>query len=207
MAESIKNLSVNLNIHAIEEYLHIAQTQGMHREEALDELILYFMNYSAKNTLLLKSSHKAITDIKEIFNSRDFTTRSNFLTALTTVCYQSVNIRNIRHITAKSYCPTQIVAAFHHELLSMPEHPIIFNAHLKQLAQMPNKDFDVLLFCIKIFVPEIIIVGDFSTNKELFVLTAIVSAPSVPTCLTFRGSKLEKMEDGGWRNRSTFILY
>ncbi len=194
MAESIKNLSVNLNIHTIEEYLRIAQAQQVKLQQALDELILYFIHLRTNSMLLFNSSLKEVNDIKEILASKDFTTRSNFLTALTTVCYQSVGHRKLSHITEESYCPTEIVAAFHHELLSLSDHPIIFKAHLKQLAQMPRKELAVLLFCIKIFVPEIIIVNSFCSKKELSLLNALVNAPSVPTCLTFSGRDQDEMD-------------
>ncbi|CEG57943.1 hypothetical protein [Legionella fallonii] len=197
MAESIKNLSINLNIHAIEEFLHLAQTKGMKRKAALDELIFYFMNHLNNNMLLLNSSEKAVTDIKEICDAKDFTTHSNFLAALTIVCYQSVSYVNLRHITEHDYCPAQIVAAFHHELLNLPNHPIIFKAYLNQLAQIPNEKRAVFLFCIKTFVPEMLIVGNFSSNEELSVLSSLINACSIPTSFTFSDCNQEKMSPEG----------
>ena len=191
MPFTIKNLSVQQSIDAINAFICFMKLSGMDEKLALNELVLYFIHHRRADSLLTYSLQKEVTEIKEICNAKDLTTSSNFLRALTTLCHQYVVHGPLsRIVEGRNMHPSIIVASFHHALIH-PETPLILEINLDDFAKISYDKRAVLLFCIKVFVPELIITCDFiSKDSAISHLSDIVNSLSVPTSFTYKNCEL-----------------
>lgn len=194
MNNVIKNLRVDQSIRAIERYIEFAQEQGIARVSALDELIYYFINPNTINLLQLNQDAPSIIELKEICDAKDPTTHSNFFMALTTLCHDCFEYQQTDYVIKENFSPARIFAIFHHELLKLPEEPMILEINLHQLAQYHPDQLIIILFCIKTFVPEMVISGNFtSRERELSALRMLIDTLAVTSTITYHHCNLEWM--------------
>ncbi|KTD47854.1 hypothetical protein [Legionella quateirensis] len=183
---------------AIEAFLNYSETQEIDKLVSLSDLIFYYMKHKHPNTLLGESAAESVIKVKYISSCKDQVTRSNFLHALTAVCYQYAPHEPIDTILFNDSFPAKIVATFHHEAITKPNDPIRFTADLDTISQLSIDKQTVLLFCTRVFAPEVSIFGNFVTGlshkANLEELKKIVEALPSSTSLTYVKNELGHMK-------------
>ena len=191
MTGTIRNLNVKQCTTAIEDFLGYEFNLGNTKLRSLNNLINYYLTNSTSDPLLMNSKNKKIIEIKEICQARDPSTRANFLMALTSTCYNYATHGSLSSIFQESCTAASVLATFHHQISTAPQQPMKFKASLNLMAAMPNEKRTVLLFCIKAFVPEIIISGNFIDNKRNFkIYSKIVEHIKLMTPITYQNCSL-----------------
>lgn len=183
--------------HAIEAFLNYSQTQGIDKLVSLSDLITYYMKQPHPNTLLGESSEESVIAVKYISSCKTQQTRSNFLYALTEACYRHAPHEPIETMLFHISNPAQIVATFHYEAITKPDDPIRFTADLDTIAQLSTEQQTILLFCFRVFAPEVTIFGNFvygaSGAANLAELSKIVHALPASSSLTYEKNELGQM--------------
>ena len=182
---------------AIEAFLNYSQTQEIDKLVSLSDLIFYYMKHKHPNTLLAESAAEPAIVVKYISSCKDHVTRSNFLLALTTICYQYAPHEPIETLLFNDSFPAKIVATFHHEAITKPNDPILFTADLDTISQLTIDRRIILLFCTKVFAPEVTIFGNFvygsSAEANLAELKNIIDVLPSRTTLTYMKNELGQM--------------
>ncbi|MBL7480505.1 hypothetical protein [Legionella bononiensis] len=183
---------------AIEAFLDYSETQEVDKLVSLSDLILYYMKHKHPNTLLGESTAGSVIAVKYMCSCKDQRTRSNFLHALTAKCYQYAPHEPIDKILFNDSFPAKIVATFHHETITKPNDPIRFTADLDTISHLTIDKQTVLLFCTRVFAPEVTIFGNFVTgfshHANLEELKKIVEVLPSNTTLTYVKNELGRMK-------------
>lgn len=200
MPGNFNKYNINECFHAIEKFLLFSESLGKEKLSALTEIIFYYMEPRLAEILISDSTTKCVIEIKDICGAKDQTTRSNFLLALTTICYKYAPSEAMNVLSCDDTFPARIMALFHHQALINSYQPIKFTADLESMSRLSYELLAVLLFCTKTFVPDLLICGNFvdGPNKQdnLNALKGIVNCLTSKTSFSYRNNCLGEMGFG-----------
>lgn len=164
------NLKFNLDecFHAINQFLSFTQLLDKYKNnlQSLDEIINYHLDHKYKGALSNLTFMEDVANIKEICDTKNQTTQSNLISALTAVCYTYSPYTRIDAITS-ACTPAQIMASFHREALIHQNSPMQFIARLNELSKLSPQQLKTILFCIKSFAPDVVIDGNFVRGPDV----------------------------------------
>lgn len=188
MPPSRKMSSNDLSTAVIEQFIKYNKLQP--QSYSLNEIIHYFMCPKKLSKKCLVGDAKEIADLRDLCDSPSPKIRSQLLSALTNYCAKTFSKIDLAKIIDDTLPTGQIVAAFH----NAAEAPSILSLDLSKLTSLEEEKREVILFCIKKFVPELIISGNFVKNpKEMVLLDKIVASYAVTTSLTYKDCQLEAL--------------
>lgn len=174
--------------------------------QSLDEIIAYHLDHNHQGALSNGIHIQAIAAIKKICDTKNQTTQSNLLLALTATCYKYAPVGYVDEILTKKYSPAKIMAAFHHETLTSYDSPMQFTAHLEQLSKLSAEQRNAILFCIRSFAPEVVFCGNFvdgpDNEPNCTQLKAIVESLTSKISLTYTNECLGSV---GREERAVFL--
>jgi hypothetical protein len=168
MFTKLNKFNSNECFQAINKFIGFSQEAGKDNLQSLDEIIAYHLDHKHQGILSNQSHIEEVAAIKVICDTKNQTTQSNLLLALTATCHKYAPDARIEKVLTTEYSPAKIMAAFHHEALTNQDKPIQFTAHLDQFSKLPSEQRAVILFCIKRFAPGVVFYDSFvdSPNKE-----------------------------------------
>lgn len=191
---------------AINKFLNFMQQTGKKTLHSLDEIIAYHLDHNHQGTLSNDNHIQAVAAIKKICDTKNQTTQSNLLLALTATCYKYAPVGYVDEVLTKGYTPAKIMAAFHHETLTSHGCPMQFTAHLEQLSKLSAEQRNTLLFCIRSFAPEVVFCGNFvddpHNESNCTQLKTIVENLTSKVSLTYTNECLGRV---GREERAVFL--
>lgn len=195
MPNKTKKLSVDTCTHAIENYLNSAPKQE--RLGSLHEVIFYYLHHNLSQISLTKNEAPSARDLKAICNESEQTTHSSFLVALTSLCYKYAPHESIGDILDPSCSHASVIAAFHSQTLKNFDKPIKLTIDLAVLSKCSMNKHATLLFCLKTFAPELIILDNLRepsmAEQYTHELNFIIGALTSKTAFRYEGYSLGQM--------------
>ncbi|CAM2882799.1 leucine-rich repeat domain-containing protein [Legionella worsleiensis] len=156
MPDNFSKFSLKQCDDIIKALLSYSETQGIEKQTTLNDLVLYYMGYQSPHSLMLKESgQQSVLMAQKMCLSKHQFTRSNFLQALTALCYEYALPEPIEFLSLKDWHAAKIIATFYHQTTEKPLQPIRLTATLDAISQLPTDKKIILLFCIRVFSPEI----------------------------------------------------
>ncbi|WP_298622092.1 hypothetical protein [uncultured Legionella sp.] len=199
MPGNFKRFNSKECIRAIMKFLDFTQETGIDNSQSLSDLIVHFLDKTYVGILSKHSHIKAVADIKEICETKHSSSQSNFLLMLTTACYQHVHNARIDNVLSGTYCPAQIMAAFHHEAITNEDDPIQFSTHLELQAGLSVQQRAAILLCINWYAPDLILFGNFVDSPyhqlNFIQLQNIINCLPHNVSLTYANNCLGKIKD------------
>lgn len=196
-----KSSSSNPFTTAIDKFIEYMKTN---KESSLTQIILYLMCSKEVSQLCLVGNAEPVVNVRNYCDTNIPAVRTQFLNALTTACADYFLPVPFDKIIDEKHPVGNIVAAFHKNAEShfakekssnkKEKSPLALNLNLNKLANLSESKREVILFCIKRFVPELIISGPLvNPTNELTLLSEIVTAYTISTSFTYQHCDFSKL--------------